>query len=123
MILQIDTLMIPNTLSGNAEMFNADSRRRTVSGRLITKMSTFEKWRATLFYEGRAIPQDFMKELYRKCREMRRTALPVTFISPYDFMTYTVMMRCTEPFPPKLMHIVNSRPQFYSNCGAVFEEV
>lgn len=123
MIKQIDTLVIPPTLSGNVEPFNADSRRRTTGGRLITKMSLFEKWRATLNYENRSVSLDFQHALYAKCQEMRRTALPVTFISPRDGQAYTVNMKCTQPLPAKVTMQRQGMPLYYTNIGAVFEEV
>ena len=123
MILSIDNLTIPETLSGNAELFNTDSLRRTVSMRLIRKSSSAEKWRVTLDYEGRAILPALRLDLYAKCREMRGTPKPVTFISPFDGETYAVTMLCVKPFPPKLIHISQSVPYFYANCGAVFEEI
>ena len=123
MILTIDNLVIPETLSGNAQLFNTDKLQRTVSMRLIRKSSLSEKWRVNLFYEGRAIFPEFRKNIYDKCREMRGTPKTVTFISPYDGLTYSVSMLCTQPFPPKLIYVRNGSPTFYANCGAVFEEV
>lgn len=123
MILQIDNLVIPPTLSGNAETFNADSSRRTVGGRLITKTSSFEKWRATLNYEGRSIPLDLQRSLYVKCREMRSVSRPVVLVSPYNGQIYTIDMKCTQPLPPKVTMHINGNPLFYTNIGAVFEEV
>lgn len=123
MIFQIDDLVIPPTLSGNAEKFNADNQRRTTGGRLITKISLFEKWRATLNYEGRSVPLSLQRALYEKCRDMRYVARPVTFVSPYDGHTYTVNMKCTQPLPPKVTLQDRGNPLFYTNIGAVFEEV
>jgi len=122
MIISIGGLVIPETLSGNVEQFNKDSRRRTVSERLIIKLSPKQVWRATLNYEGRAIPSEYRVDLYNKCRAMRNVAEPVVFVSPYDGLIYSVDMFCTEPFPPKLVHIVNNIPVAYASCGAVFEE-
>ena len=122
MILKIDDLIIPETLSGNIERFNADIDVRTVSMRLIRKMSINEKWRATLNYEGRTMPIEYLRALYAKCKDMRKNPKPVTFISPYDSLQYTVSMFCTQPFPPKLLHIYQGTPMWYSNIGAVFEE-
>ena len=123
MIRQIDDLIIPETISGNAELFNADKLQRTVSMRLVRKSSMAEKWRVTLNYEGRAIFPELRLALYNKCRTMRGTAGSVTFVSPYDGITYTVQMLCTQPFPPKMLSIYEGSPFFYSNCGAAFEEV
>jgi len=121
MILSIDDLEIPKTISGNAEQFTNDYRNRTVSMRMIIKSAMAKRWRMTLNYEGRAIFPEYRKALYEKCIEMRKTPADVTFISPYDGLIYTVRMFCIQPFPPRLVH--TAMPEMLSHCGAIFEEV
>jgi hypothetical protein len=122
-IVSIGGLQIPDTLSGNVESFNADSRRRAISGKLISKLAPWEKWRATLNYEGRAVLREFRIALYTQARSMRSAAAPVTFVSPEDGATYVVDMLCIQRFPAKVASILDHTPEFFTGCGAVFEEV
>ena len=122
-IISIGGLQIPETLSGNVEPFNADSVRRANSGDLIVKLSPWEKWRATLNYENRAVPTAFRLALYAQATSMRTTAAPVTFISGEDDQTYTVDMLCLQRFPLKVALIRDYAPEFFTGAGAVFEEI
>lgn len=123
MVLQIDDLKLPPSISGSAELFNRDSQKRTVSGRLITKLDTSEKWRLTVSYEESALTLDFQARFYAKCLEMRSGALPVTFISPYDGEEYTVTAKCVSRAAPSAFSLFKRRPEYYIKAGAVFEEV
>ena len=122
----IGDLHIPDTLSLNAELFNSDNQRRTVSGRLITKLAPSQKWRVTLDYEDRTTDlanPGLRVALYAKCQEMRTSNAPVTFKSPYDDQEHTVLMKCIKPLPPKVTYLGGDNPSLYVNCGATFEEI
>lgn len=124
MIISIDDLKIPTTLSCSVEKFNHDKINRAASGRMIKKTSPTEKWRATLSYGNKTVPREFQYALYNKCQIMRKKKLPVTLISEYDGITYTVDMLCVNALPPKVLAFdENDIPRWSGNIGATFEEV
>lgn len=123
MVTQIDSLKLPPSLDGSAELFNRDNQRRTVSGRLITKLDPSEKWRVTVSFESVALSRELQAAFYAKCLEMRSTARTVTFISPYDGTEKTITAKCISRATPSAFNLYQRRPEFYVKAGAVFEEV
>lgn len=122
-IKSIGGLEIPPTLSGNAEKFNADSTRRTVSMRMITKFSPTEKWRVTLDYEDRAITLDSQRKLYAKINSMRKSPEIIVFEDPETGDVLYLKMRTTQSFSPRITTHNRNKPTLYTNAGAVFEEI
>lgn len=122
-IKSIGELNIPPTLSGNAEIFNSDSIRRTVSMRMIKKISSVQKWRVTLNYEGRAINPEYQHKLYDKINSMRTIPETIIFENPQTGEIVSAKMLYTEAFSPIIVSHDNTNPKFYSNSGAVFEEI
>lgn len=123
MILQIDDLKLPPSLSGSAELINRDAQRQTVSGRLITKYDAAEKWKLTLSFEAVALSLEYQKALYEKCALMRRAARTVTFVSPYTGEIISIQAKCIGRATPEAMGLYRRRPQLYRKTGAVFQEV
>jgi hypothetical protein len=123
MIKQIDNLKLPPSLSGSTELFNRDTQRRTVSGRLITKLDTTEKWRVTVSFDAVSLSLPFQAEFYNKCLEMRLQAKQIIFVSPYDGAEKTITAKCIGKSIPSPTNLYGGKPQFYTKIGAVFEEV
>lgn len=123
MIVSIDGLKMPPSLMGGAELFNSDSQRRTASQRLITKLSSSEKWRITVEYDTDMMTVGLQAEFYRKCIEMRTKSAVVTFISPYDGSEYTITAKCISRTSPEAVYMYKQKPMLYRKIGAVFEEV
>lgn len=123
MVTQIDGLRLPPSLDSSAELFNRDTQRRTVSGRLITKLDTTEKWRATVSFETAALSLDFQAAFYGKCLEMRTAAKEIKLISPYDGQEKTITAKCVSRAAPSAFNLYQRRPQYYVKAEAVFEEV
>ena len=123
MIKQIDTLLLPPSITGAAELFNADTQKRTVSRRLITKLDPVEKWRVTVSFETFSLSLAFQSEFYAKCLEMRATAKTITFISPYDGTEKTITAKLVSRTTPSPVNLYKGVPQIYKRVGAVFEEI
>lgn len=123
MIKEIDGLKLPPSVEGTAELMNRDTTRRTVSGRLITKLDPNEKWKVTASFESFSLALEFQKSFYDKCLAMRTTSAEITFISPYDGTEKTIKAKCTQRTAPTALNIYGGKPQLYSKVGAVFEEV
>lgn len=123
MIKEIDGLKLPPSISGGAELFNRDTQRRTVSGRLITKLDSKEKWRVTVSFEAFSLSLDFQAKFYAKCLAMRAQAKTVAFVSPYDGALKLITAKCISRTAPQALNIYKGAPQIYGGVGAVFEEV
>lgn len=123
MILDIDGLKLPPHLGCTAELTNNDTQRQTVSGRLITKYDAQEKWKLTLSLEGVVLSTAYQAQFYAKCMELRRTARPITFLSPYTGEQVTAVCKCIGRDAPGVGALSRRRPQFYTKAGAVFQEV
>ncbi len=123
MILDIDGLKLPPHLGCTAELIGSDTQRQTVSGRLITKYDAAEKWKLTLSLDGVVLSTEYQAQFYAKCMELRRTARPVTFVSPYTGETVTALCKCIRRDAPGVGEVLGGRPRFYTKAGAVFQEV
>lgn len=123
MIKEIDGLKLPPSISGGAELFNRDFQKRTVSGRLITKLDSTEKWRVTFSFDIASLALSFQAQFYAKCLVMRSTSKSITFVSPYDGTEKTITVKCVSRAMPQALNIYQSKPQLYGGVGAVFEEV
>lgn len=115
--------MLPPSITGTAELFNRDTTKRTVSGRLITKLDPIQKWRVTVSYDDVSLSLDYQAQFYSKCLDMRMHARPVVFISPYDGSEITITAKCISRNVPSAVNLYKRAPQFYKGAGAVFEEV
>lgn len=119
----IDTLHVPENIDATAELQNFDTQRRTVSNKLITKLSPYEKWKVTVKFSTEVFSLDFQKSFYEKCLEMRNTSKSITFVSPYSGEDVTITAKCVSRVAPSRLVIVNRRPVLYKDVEAVFEEV
>jgi hypothetical protein len=122
-IQQIDNLKLPPSINGAAELFNRDTQRRTVSGRLITKLDPAQKWRVTVSFDDAALDTAYQAQFYAKCLDMRRNSRAITFISPYDGQVVTIAARCVSRNMPSAFNLYKQKPEHYTGAGAVFEEV
>ena len=123
MVLQIDNLKLPPSITGAAELFNRDTQRRTVSGRLIAKLDPVQKWRVTVAFDSYALDTAYQAQFYAKCLDMRRNSRAVTFISPYDGSMVTISAKCISRNIPSAFNLSGRKPEYYTGAGAVFEEV
>ena len=123
MILSIDGLALPPHLTCTAEIVNRDVQRQTVSGRLITKYDAAEKWKLSLSLDDVVLETAYQAAFYAKCALMRRTARPVTFLSPYTGELITAQCKCIERASPAAAALYQGRPRFYRKAGAVFQEI
>lgn len=123
MILEIDGLKLPPHTGCTAELINRDTQRQTVSGRLITKYDAAEKWKLTLSLDGVTLSTAFQAAFYAKCLELRRTARPITFLSPYTGEEITAQCKCISRDAPSIGALVRRRPRYYTKAGAVFQQV
>ncbi len=123
MIKSIDGLLLPPSITGTAEQFNRDSQKRTVSGRLITKLDPVQKWRVTVAFDDFALSLDYQAQFYAKCLAMRLSAKTIVFVSPYDGSEVTITAKCISRSTPQPTNLHKRTPQFYIKAGAVFEEV
>ena len=119
----IGGLKLPTTMAYQIEKQNFDTTRRSVSGRLITKLSPAEKWKININFENETLALDFQKAFYEKCMEMRVTADVVEFTDPYTGEDTIAIMRCVSTEKPSAMNIVRRKVGAYRNIGATFEEV
>lgn len=126
MVISLDGLLLPPNIDGTAELFANDTTRRTVSMKLITKLSTAEKWRITVSFPDAALSPEFLADFYDKCAEMRTQSGQIQFVSPYDGEEKLITAKCVERTLPKALNLsfgTFARPKFYTGAGAVFEEV
>lgn len=123
MIREIDGLKLPCNLEGKVELKNMDTTRRTVSGRLITKLASSEKWQVTISYESISMSLSFQKKFYEKCLELRGRPGSVWFTSPYDGSEVTIVAKCVSRSAPSALSVGRGLPALYKKVGAVFEEV
>ncbi|MCI5680180.1 hypothetical protein [Anaerotignum sp.] len=121
--MKIDGLKLPQDVSCTAEKQNFDTSRRTVSGRLITKLSPVEKWKVTVDFENLTLSIPFQTAFYEKCMEMRNVAAVVEFTDPYTGKETSAIMRCVSRKSPSALDIVRRQVRLYQSIGAVFEEV
>ena len=119
----IDDLKLPESVDTTAELQNRDTQRRTVSGRLITKLAPNEKWIVTIKFATDTLSLAFQKLFYEKCIEMRGTSATIIFISPYTGEDVTITAKCTSRKSPSVLSIAGRRPVLYKDIEAVFEEV
>lgn len=119
----IDGLRLPEDISVKAEKQNFDTTRRTVSGRLITKLSPAEKWKLTVSFENLTLSLPLQTAFYEKCLAMRNMAAVVEFTNPYTGELERTMMRCVSKTSPMPVQIIRRSVNLYRNIGAVFEEV
>lgn len=122
MVLQIDDLKLPPSITGAAELFNRDTQRRTVSGRLITKLDPAQKWRVSVSFDA-ALDTEYQAAFYAKCLDMRRNARQISFISPYDGTVVAVAAKCISRSVPSAFSLFKRKPEYYTGAGAVFEQV
>lgn len=123
MVKSIDGLLMPPHISGTAELFNRDNTRRTVSGRLITKLDPVQKWRVIVSFDDDVLSRELQAQFYAKCLSMRAASAPIVFVSPYDGADITITARCVGRNTPKIVNLYKRSPQFYNGAGAVFEQV
>lgn len=123
MIKEIDGLKLPATIEGSAELVNFDTQKRSVSGKLITKLSPTEKWKVTINYDKIALSLTFQNEFYNKCLKARGEAVLISFISPYDGALKNIYAKCVSRTAPLPLAIFRGLPTIYNRVGAVFEEV
>lgn len=123
LVKQIDTLKLPPSIDETPYLTNRDTNKQTVSGRLITKLDTAEKWVVPVSFEKDSLTISFQAEFYAKCLEMRQTAKSVTFISPYDGTEITITAKCISRTAPQARNIFMRTPQLYKKIGATFQEV
>lgn len=121
--MYIDDIRLPESIDTMASLQNFDTQKRTVSNRLITKLSPHEKWLVTVKFSTETLSLDFQKRFYEKCLQMRSTAKQITFISPYTGEDITITAKCTSRTAPAVLSISKGRPLLYKNIEAVFEEV
>ncbi|NCC17123.1 MAG: hypothetical protein EOM28_12485 [Clostridia bacterium] len=119
----IDGLKLPEDTSIVIEKQNFDTNRRTVSGRMITKLAPMEKWKITIHFENKTLSLEFQKAFYTKCLEMRSAYGVVSFINPYTGEEVTAKMKCTSKKTPSPLDVVRGRSRAYKTIGATFEEV
>ena len=62
--MTIDGLKLPKDISIKAEKQNFDTSKRTVSGRLITKLAPVEKWKVTVSFENLTLRLPFQTAFY-----------------------------------------------------------
>ena len=122
-MLKIGDLALPETLGFTAELRNNDTQRRTVSQRLITKLSAAEKWRVTISYEDVALSLDLQAQLYNICLAARSNAVAVTFVSPYTNEAVTINAKCTSRAAPARVMIAKGGPVLYRDVKVVLEQV
>lgn len=123
MILNINGLLLPPSIDGKAELTADDTTRRTVSGRLITKLAATEKWRITVAFGDDALTENYMADFYDMCAAMRTHAGQIHFVSPYDGTEKLITAKCVERTLPRAVNICRGAVQYYTGAGAVFEEV
>lgn len=121
--MTIGGLKLPVTTAYKIEKQNFDTTRRTVSGRLITKLSPSEKWKITINFENETLAIDFQKAFYEKSMAMRSAAGVVEFTNPYTGEETFANMRCVSMNSPLAANIIGRRVGLYHEIGAVFEEV
>lgn len=121
--MTIDGLKLPEDISIRAEKQNFDTSRRTVSGRLITKLAPAEKWKLTVEFSSLTLSLPLQEAFYSKCLAMRNAAAVVVFTDPYTGTETSATMRCVSRTSPQPLQILRRRASFYQNIGAVFEEV
>ena len=119
----VDGLKLPEDISIQAEKQNFDTTKRTVSGRLITKLAPAEKWKVTVSFEKLTLSLPFQTAFYEKCLAMRNVAAVVEFTNPYTGEQERATMRCVSRTSPTPVQIVRRSVNLYTNIGAVFEEV
>ncbi len=119
----IDGLKLPEDTSIVIEKQNFDTNRRTVSGRMITKLAPMEKWKITIHFEDKTLSLDFQKAFYTKCLQMRSAFGIVSFTDPYTGEAVTAKMKCTVKKTPSALDVVRGRNRVYTSIGATFEEV
>ena len=123
MIKSIDGLLLPPSITGSAELFNRDTQKRTVSGRLITKLDPVQKWRVTVSFDDFALSLDYQAQFYAKCLAARLSAKTIVFVSPYDGTEVTISAKCISRSVPEPTNLYQRIPQFYTRAGAVFEQI
>ena len=121
--MTIGGLKLPVTGAYQIEKQNFDTSRRTVSGRLITKLSPSEKWKISINFENETLSLDLQKAFYTKCMEMRSLSDSVEFTDPYTGEKTVAIMRCVSVNKPSAMNVVGRKITLYHGIGAVFEEV
>ena len=121
--MTIDGLKLPEDISIRVEKQNFDTTRRTVSGRLITKLAPAEKWKVTVNFENHTLSIPQQAAFYEKCMAMRNMAAIVEITNPYTGEQERATMRCVSKTSPTPAQIVRSSVNLYRNIGAVFEEV
>lgn len=121
--MKIDGLNLPEDSSIQAEKQNFDTSRRTVSGRLITKLAPAEKWKITVKFENLTLSLPFQTAFYEKCLMMRNTAAVVEFTNPYTGEKERAVMRCVSRTAPTAERVVRRSINLYRDIGAIFEEV
>ena len=121
--MTIDGLKLPKDISIQAEKQNFDTTKRTVSGRLITKLAPAEKWKLTVSFENLTLNLPLQRAFYEKCLSMRNVAATVEFTNPYTGEMERAVMRCVSRTSPEPVQIVRRNVNLYRNIGAVFEEV
>ena len=119
----IDGLKLPEDTSIVIEKQNFDTIRRTVSGRMITKLAPMEKWKITINFENKTLSLEFQKAFYTKCLEMRSSYGVVSFTDPYTGEMVSAKMKCTGKKTPSPLDVVRGRSRAYKTIGATFEEV
>lgn len=123
MIVEIDGLKMPPSASSQAELFNNDTQKRTVSNRLITKISSNQKWRLMVLYDNDTLNMELQTKFYTKCIILRSAPKDVKFISPYDGQLKNVKAKLISLNTPTITKISNGVPKLYTQIGAVFEEI
>ena len=123
MIKSIDGLNLPPSIESTPYLINRDVQKQAVSGRLITKIDTTEKWVVPISFESISFTLEFQAAFYAKCLSMRQTAATIVFISPYDGTEKTITAKCTSRVAPSAFNLLNRAPQFYKKIGATFQEV
>lgn len=121
--MTIGGLKLPLTTAFHVEKQNFDTTKRSVSGRLITKLSPSEKWKISIEFENETLALDFQKAFYEKCMEMRVSADTVEFTDPYTGADTIAIMKCVSMKSPSALSIIGKRVGLYHHIGATFEEV
>ena len=119
----IDGLKLPEDTSIVIEKQNFDTNRRTVSGRMITKLAPMEKWKITVNFENKTLSLEFQKSFYTKCLQMRSSFGIVNFTNPYTGESVSAKMKCTAKKTPSALDVLRGRTRAYKAIGATFEEV
>lgn len=119
----IDGLKLPEDTSIVIEKQNFDTIRRTVSGRMITKLAPMEKWKITVNFENKTLSLEFQKAFYTKCIGMRSAYGVVSFTDPYTGEMVSAKMKCTVKRTPSPLDVVRGRNRAFKTIGATFEEV